>query len=95
MIDTDDELHPVGGQPDLSEYIDNDSLDRVQHEMEKREKDKAKRDKAKAPTKNDIRVEKNQASKKSYYSMTKETRDKLNAEKHLIASRSHVLEGRS
>ena len=72
--DSDDDMAPV----DLSEYIDDDTLNTVQYNANKDLKAKAKRDDAKAPTKNEIRVKKNADSKRSYHSMDKQIIDKLN-----------------
>ena len=68
---------------DLSEYIDDVTLDTVQYNVNKALKAKAKRDDAKAPTKNEIRVKKNTASKRSYHSMDKQIIDKLNTKKRI------------
>ena len=70
---------------DLSEYIDDVTLDTVQYNVNKALKAKAKRDDAKAPTKNEIRVKKNTASKRSYHSMDKQIIDKLNTKKLLLS----------
>jgi hypothetical protein len=62
----------------LSEFIDEDTLDNVQYKLNKVQESKAKRDNAKTPTKNDIRVNKKIASKRSYDNMDKLTKERLN-----------------
>ena len=58
--DTDDELDDFTNSAlDLSELIDDDTLERVQYNVNKDLKAKAKQDDLKVPTKNDIRVKKN------------------------------------
>ena len=78
----DDDLNDfTNSAPDLSDIIDDDTLEKVHRSVNKALGAKAKRDYLKVDTKNDIRVKKNSDAKLKYHTMNKQARSNLNTRK--------------